>query len=131
MAPRLRSYQLPYKDHSQVGQDGEEKGNGSFLTSFTILTRTVFSEENVCPPPVGTDLIVEKGCFYNLSFYVCGLSMGAIFQNLRPSVTLKMGSRSPKSNQFLSRSQQYSCTSLVKINSFSGDRVQKSHFPTI
>ena len=39
--------------------------------------------------------------------------MGAIFQNLSPSLTLKMGSRSPKSNQFLSLSQQYSCTSLI------------------
>ena len=59
--------------------------------------------------------------------------MGAIFQNLNPSVTLKMRSRSPKSNQSLSLSQQYSCTSLVKIHPFihSGDRVQKSHFPTI
>ena len=44
--------------------------------------------------------------------------MGAIFQNLSPSVTLKMGSRSPKSNQFLSLFQQYSCTSLVKIHPF-------------
>ena len=33
-------------------------------------------------------------------------------------VTLKMGSRSQKSNQFLSLSQQYSCTSLVKIHLF-------------
>ena len=46
-------------------------------------------------------------------------SLGAIFQNLSPSVTMKMGSRSPKSNQFLSRSQQYSCTSWSKsIHSF-------------
>ena len=43
--------------------------------------------------------IVEKGCIYNLYFFlVCMWSMGAIFQNLSPSVTLKMGSRSPKSN---------------------------------
>ena len=62
--------------------------------------------------------IVEKGCIYSLSFFVCAWSMGAIFQNLSPSVTLKMGSRSPKSNQFLSLSQQYSCTSLVKIQPF-------------
>ena len=33
-----------------------------------------------------------------LFFCVCMWSMGAIFQNLSPSVTLKMGSRSPKSN---------------------------------
>ena len=44
--------------------------------------------------------------------------MGVFFQNLSPSVTLKMGSRSPKSNQFLSLSQQYSCTNLVKIHPF-------------
>ena len=63
--------------------------------------------------------IVEKGCIYNLSFFwACVWSMGAIFQNLSPSVTLKMGSRSPKSNQFLSLSQQYSCTSLAKIHPF-------------
>ena len=71
--------------------------------------------------------IVKKGCIYNLSFFcVCMWSMGAIFQNLSPSVTLKMGSRSPKSNgsrsqkfnQFLFLSQQYSCTSLVKIRPF-------------
>ena len=42
----------------------------------------------------------------------------AIFQNLSPCVTLKMGSRPPKSNQFLSLSQQYSCASLVKIHPF-------------
>ena len=51
-------------------------------------------------------------------FFACVWSMGAIFQNLSPSVTLKMGSRSPKSNQFLSLSQQYSCTNLVKIHPF-------------
>ena len=31
-------------------------------------TRTVFLEENVCPPPIRP--IVEKGCIYNLSFFV-------------------------------------------------------------
>ena len=31
-------------------------------------------------------------------FCVCMWSMGVIFQNLSPSVTLKMGSRSPKFN---------------------------------
>ena len=49
--------------------------------------------------------IVEKGCIYNLSFFVCVWSMGAIFQNLSPSMILIMGSRSPKSNQFFSLSQ--------------------------
>ena len=49
---------------------------------------------------------------------MCVWSIGAIFQNLSPHVTLKMGPRSPKSNQFLSLSQQYSCTSLVKIHPF-------------
>ena len=73
--------------------------------------------------------IVEQVCIYNSSFLECVWSMGAIFQNLSPGVTLKMGSRSPNTNQFLSLSQQYGCTSLVKIHS--GDRVQKSHFPTI
>ena len=38
--------------------------------------------------------------------------------NLSPPVTLKMGSRSPKSNQFLYMSQQYKYASLVKIYSF-------------
>ena len=38
--------------------------------------------------------------------------------NLRPPVTLKIGSRSPKSNKFLFMSQQYRCTSLVKIHPF-------------
>ena len=42
-----------------------------------------------------------------------------------------MGSRSPKSNQFLFLSQQYSCTSLVKIQPFILETMQKSHFPTI
>ena len=50
-------------------------------------------------PTYQTDLSLKKGCIYNLSFFcVCMCSMGAIFQNLSPSVTLKMGSRSPKSN---------------------------------
>ena len=44
--------------------------------------------------------------------------MGAIFQNLSPSVTLKMGSRSSKYNQFFYMLQQYRCTSLVKIHLF-------------
>ena len=38
--------------------------------------------------------------------------------NLSPPVTLKMGSRSPKSNQFFYMSQQYKHASLVKIYSF-------------
>ena len=38
--------------------------------------------------------------------------------NLSTLVTLKMESRSPKSNQFFSMSQQYRCTSLVKIHTF-------------
>ena len=38
--------------------------------------------------------------------------------NLSPPVTLKMGSRSQKSNQFFYMSQQYRCASLVKIYSF-------------
>ena len=42
----------------------------------------------------------------------------AIFNNLSPCVTLKMGSRSPKSNQFFSMLQQYRYTSLVKILPF-------------
>ena len=60
---------------------------------------------------------VDQGCIYNLSF-LCVWSMGAIFRNLSPGVTLKMGSRSPKSNQFLSLSQQYGYTSLVKMHPF-------------
>ena len=44
--------------------------------------------------------------------------MWAIFQNLSFRVTLKMRSKSSKSNQFLSLSQQYSCASLVKIHPF-------------
>ena len=78
--------------------------------------------------------IVEKGCIYNFCVCVCvcvcgcvcvcvcgcvcGWSMGATFQNLSPHEILKMGLRSSKSNQFLFLSQQYSCTSLVKINPF-------------
>ena len=58
--------------------------------------------------------------------------MGAIFQNLGPNVTLKMGSRSSKCNQFLSLSQQYSCTSLVKIHPFILEiGCRKKHFTTI
>ena len=38
--------------------------------------------------------------------------------NLSPPVTLKMGSRSPKSNQFFYMSQHCRCASLVKIYSF-------------
>ena len=67
-------------------------------TRSRILTRTVFLEENVCPH-LSDKPIVEKGYIYNLSFFCVYMwSMGAIFQNLNPSVTLKMGSRSPKSN---------------------------------
>ena len=40
------------------------------------------------------------------------------FLKSKPSCDLEMGSRSPKSNQFLSLSQQYSCASLVKIHPF-------------
>ena len=40
------------------------------------------------------------------------------FNNLSPCVTLKIGLKSPKSNQFFSMSQQYRCTSLVKIQQF-------------
>ena len=39
-------------------------------------------------------------------------------KNLSLSVTLKMGSRSPKSNKFFSMSQQYRCTNLVKAHPF-------------
>ena len=75
----------------------------------------------MCPTSLNRP-IVEKVCIYNF-FCVCvcvwgGGSMGAIFQNLGPRVTLKMGSRSSKSDQFLSLSQQYSCTNLVKIHPF-------------
>ena len=38
--------------------------------------------------------------------------------NLSPPLTLKMGSRSPKSNQFFFMSQQYSYANLVKIHPF-------------
>ena len=38
--------------------------------------------------------------------------------NLSPPVTLKMGSRSPKSNQHFSPSQWYICVSLAKIRPF-------------
>ena len=38
--------------------------------------------------------------------------------NLSPPVTLKMGSRSPKSLQFFFLSQKYRCISLVKIHPF-------------
>ena len=85
-------------------------------------TRTVFSEANVCLPPVWTDLLLKKVVsiiyLFFFFFFACVWSMAAIFQNLSPSVTLKMESRSPKSNQFLSLSQQYSCTSLVKTHQF-------------
>ena len=80
-------------------------------------TRTVFSEENVCPQPVWTDLLLEKVVSI-IHLFLCVWSMGAIFQNQSPRVTLKMGSRSPKSNQFLSLFQQYGCTSLVKMHPF-------------
>ena len=63
--------------------------------------------------------IIEKGCIYNLSIFLRVFGQwGAIFQNLSPSVTLKIGSRLLKSKQFLSLPQQYSCTSLVKIHPF-------------
>ena len=63
---------------------------------FQKLTRTVFLEENMFLISLNRP-IIEKSCIYNLSFCVCVcvcVSMGAIFQNLSPSVTLKMGSRS-------------------------------------
>ena len=63
--------------------------------------------------------IVENGCIYKSPFFVCVCGgWGSFSKILSSSVTLKMGSRSPKSNQFLSLSQQYSCTSLVKIHPF-------------
>ena len=68
--------------------------------------------------------IVEKVCIYNsLCVCVCvggggGCGRGGIFQTLSPRVILKMRSRSPKSNQFLSLPQKYSCTSLVKMHPF-------------
>ena len=43
---------------------------------------------------------------------------GGHFPKSKPSCDLKMGSRSPKSNQFLSLSQQYSYTSFVKMQPF-------------
>ena len=117
-----------YGAHSIYGsttpplQAMELKDIQACLDIHYLQTRTVFSEENVCPPAPHPSLnrpIIEKGCIYNLSlFFACVWSVGAIFQNLRPSVTLKMRSRSPKSNQFLSLSQQYCCTSLVKIYPF-------------
>ena len=48
-------------------------------------------------PTYQTDLSLKKVVSI-ISFCVCMWLMGAIFQNLSPSVTLKMGSRSPKSN---------------------------------
>ena len=44
-----------------------------------------------------------------------------IFKYLSPTVTLKMGSRSPKSNQFFFMSQKYSCENVVKIHLFLHD----------
>ena len=70
------------------------------------------------PPPVWTDLSLKKVVSIIYLFFACVWLMGAIFQNPSPSVTLKTRSRSPKSNQFLSLSQQFSCTSFVKIHPF-------------
>ena len=42
----------------------------------------------------------------------------AFFNTLWPPVTLKIRSRSPKSNQFFAISQWYICASLVKIHQF-------------
>ena len=64
----------------------------------------------MCPTNLNRP-IVEKGCIYNLSF-VCVCLKGP-FSKSKPKCDLENGSRSPKSNQFLSLSQQYSCTSLV------------------
>ena len=89
----------------------------------------MFSEENICPPLVWTDLSLKMVVFIiYLFFFACVWLMGAIFQNLSPSVTFKMGSRSPKSNQFLSLSQQYSCTNLVKIHPFLLEYVAEKPF---
>ena len=41
-----------------------------------------------------------------------------------------MGSRSPKSNQFFSMSQQYNCKVCSNPFIHSGDRVHTNHFPT-
>ena len=82
-----------------------------------IETRTVFSE--VCPPTSLNRHIIEIGQSIVSLFVcvcVCVWLKRAIFQNLSPCLILKMGSRSPKSNQFLSLSQQYSCVGLVKIH---------------
>ena len=115
------------------------------LFEEVLLTRIVLSEENVCPPPVWSDLskifalvwhwkwgqdhqnlIGSCPCLNNIavqvwskyihSFWRYGAEK-TFFNNLSPSVTLKMESRSPKSNQFFFLSQQYSCASLVKIHS--------------
>lgn len=57
------------------------------------------------------------------SFWIQGAEK--IFSNiLSVCVTLKVGSRSPKSNRFLSMSQKYICASLVKIHPFLQGTVQ-------
>ena len=50
-------------------------------------------------PTYQTALLLKKVVSIIYLFRVCIWSMGAIFQNLSPSVTLKMGSRSPNSNE--------------------------------
>ena len=73
------------------------------------------------------DLISSFSCHNNIfvqirsKFIHSFMRQGAdkpLFNNLSPCVNLKMGSRSPKSNPFFSMSQQYRCTSLVKIHPF-------------
>ena len=49
-------------------------------------------------PTYQTDLSLKKVVSIIYLFCVCMWLMGAIFQNLSPNVTLKMGSRSQKSN---------------------------------
>ena len=49
-------------------------------------------------PTYQTDLSLKKVVSIIYLYFCMYVVDGAIFQNLSPSVTLKMGSRSPKSN---------------------------------
>ena len=104
------------KIHSSLS--GERVQKSHFSQIWALLWPWKWGHQN---------LISSFSCFNNIVLQIWSKSIytfmrkGAdkpFFNNLSPFVTLKMGSRSPKFNQFLSMSEQYRCTSLGKIHPF-------------
>ena len=88
---------------------------------FLFLSQQYSCTSLVKIHPFILEIVCRKAIFQQ-SEPSCDLENGdkqsPFFNNLSSCVTLKMWPRSPKSNQFFSMSQQYRCTSLVKILPF-------------